>query len=133
MRALSIRQPWAWLIVNGYKDVENRDWKRDVRGEILIHASKFADLAGYEFLRIMIPELHTIVPGISHIERGGIVGKATIIDCVTQWNSIWFKGKYGFVFDTDKSTPLPFKPCNGQLGFFAAAYGEIPKGGNHGN
>ena len=30
--ALSIRQPWAWLIVNGYKDIENRDWKTHYRG-----------------------------------------------------------------------------------------------------
>lgn len=26
MAALSIRQPWAWLVVQGYKDIENRDW-----------------------------------------------------------------------------------------------------------
>ena len=30
MKALSIRQPWAWLIVNGYKDVENRTWGPDI-------------------------------------------------------------------------------------------------------
>lgn len=126
MRALSIRQPWAFLIVNGYKDVENRDWKREVRGEILIHASRLCDPSGYEFLRRELPELYALVPPPDRIDRGGIVGKATITDCVTWHPSIWFRGKYGFLFDTDKSTPLPFKPCNGQLGFFAAAYGEVP-------
>jgi hypothetical protein len=30
--ALSVRQPWAWLIVNGYKDVENRSWTTHYRG-----------------------------------------------------------------------------------------------------
>jgi hypothetical protein len=32
LKAISIRQPWAWLIVNGYKDVENRIWAANVRG-----------------------------------------------------------------------------------------------------
>jgi hypothetical protein len=39
-RAISIRLPWAWLIVNGFKDVENRSWRTRHRGTILIHASK---------------------------------------------------------------------------------------------
>ncbi|WP_245839042.1 ASCH domain-containing protein [Yersinia kristensenii] len=39
MKALSIRQPWAWLIVNGYKDIENRTWNTKCRGPVLIHAS----------------------------------------------------------------------------------------------
>jgi ASCH domain len=37
--ALSVRQPWAWLIVNGVKDNENRSWRTDHRGPLLIHAS----------------------------------------------------------------------------------------------
>jgi len=39
MKALSVRQPWAWLIVNAYKDIENRDWATKLRGRIWIHAS----------------------------------------------------------------------------------------------
>lgn len=38
MKALSIRQPYAWLIVNGFKDIENRDWPTKFRGRVLIHA-----------------------------------------------------------------------------------------------
>ncbi len=37
MKALSVRQPWGWLIVNGYKDIENRDWNTKLRGRIWIH------------------------------------------------------------------------------------------------
>ena len=46
--ALSIRQPWAWLIVNGYKDIENRNWKTNFRGKILVHAAKGMTKAEYE-------------------------------------------------------------------------------------
>ncbi|WP_206002040.1 ASCH domain-containing protein [Paraburkholderia aromaticivorans] len=38
MKALSIRQPWAWLIVKGHKDIENRTWSTRFRGRVLIHA-----------------------------------------------------------------------------------------------
>ena len=43
MKALSIRQPWAWLIVAGYKDVENRTWATDFRGRIYVHAGQRYD------------------------------------------------------------------------------------------
>lgn len=43
MKALSIKQPWASLIAQGIKDIENRTWKTSYRGRIYIHASgKFA-------------------------------------------------------------------------------------------
>ncbi len=40
--ALSLRQPWAWLVVSGHKDVENRVWRAAYRGPLLIHAGKAA-------------------------------------------------------------------------------------------
>ena len=36
---LSVRQPWAWLIVTGYKNIENRTWDTRYRGRIAIHAA----------------------------------------------------------------------------------------------
>jgi len=36
--ALSIRQPWAWFVVNGYKPFENLSWWTRYRGPTLIHA-----------------------------------------------------------------------------------------------
>jgi hypothetical protein len=40
MKAISIKQPWAWLIANGYMTVENRKWYTGHRGDLLIHAGK---------------------------------------------------------------------------------------------
>ena len=37
MKVLSVRQPWAWLIVNGHKDIENREWETNLRGRVWIH------------------------------------------------------------------------------------------------
>lgn len=54
MKVLSIRQPWAWLICAGYKDVENRDWRTNYRGRILIHAPK--KIESIAILSLPIPE-----------------------------------------------------------------------------
>jgi len=40
MKALSVRQPWAWAIIYALKDIENRGWPINYRGDILIHAAK---------------------------------------------------------------------------------------------
>ena len=39
MKALSVRQPWAWAIAHGHKDVENRSWPTQWHGRLAIHAS----------------------------------------------------------------------------------------------
>ena len=120
MPTLSIQQPWAWLIVNGYKPVENRDWKTLRRGPLLIHAGKEIDKAGYEWVAKHLPEIFGLIPSPHAIERGGIVGAVRVVDCVMKHLSIWFFGKYGFVMED--ATVLPFMPLKGQLGFFKTKY-----------
>ncbi|WP_205782304.1 ASCH domain-containing protein [Methylobacterium sp. XJLW] len=119
MKALSIMQPWAWLIVNGHKDIENRDWRCHRRGHVLIHAGKKVDRdamqdlhAGRhpvtgEPLRLDLPEV---------FETGGIVGEATMAGCVERSESPWFVGRFGILMRDARS--LPFQPCRGALGFF---------------
>ena len=73
MKALSIRQPWAWLIVNGHKDVENRAWHSRHKGPLLIHASKTMDKEALnDLLRGKLP----FIANRQKIElwQGGIVG-----------------------------------------------------------
>lgn len=122
MKALSIRQPWAWLIVNGYKNIENRDWGTSFRGRFLVHASQTMTeddyLACLLFLRGFTwgPDLIRQMPKRTEFERGGIVGTAVLLDCVTRHASEWFCGGFGFVLDD--AGPLHFQPCRGALHFF---------------
>jgi hypothetical protein len=51
-----------------------------------------------------------------HLERGGIIGTANIVACVTKWGSPWFVGRFGFVLS--EARPVEFIPCKGALGFF---------------
>ncbi|EOL8937010.1 ASCH domain-containing protein [Cronobacter dublinensis] len=120
MKAISIRQPWAWLIVNGYKDIENRSWRTKYRGPVLIHAAsgltKHEYNAALEFCRSVNPNLPVNMPLYEKIERGGIVGIATITGCVDSSPSPWFFGPKGFTLID--SQPLPFCPMKGKLSFF---------------
>lgn len=117
MRALSIRQPWAWLIVNGHKDIENRDWSTSYRGRVLIHAGKTMARRYFDEVAADIATNFDIVlPAYELLERGGVVGVATIADCITSSSSPWFQGEFGFVMVDAK--PLPFHACNGALGYF---------------
>lgn len=111
-------QPWAALIVHGRKDIENRSWPTRFRGPVLIHAGKKLDLDAQDDLDA---GMHPVTgdyfdkDGLT-FDRGGIVGVAEIVDCVTSSRSPWFVGEYGFLIRNAR--PLPFMPCRGALGFF---------------
>ena len=114
MKALSIQQPWAWLIVNGYKDVENRTWRTKFRGKFLVHASKRYDKEGEAWVRKNFPKIP--LPAKDELPMGGFVGIAYMKDCVSCSKSRWFSGPIGFTLERARSTP--FKSINGALGFF---------------
>lgn len=120
-RALSIRQPWAWLIIHGGKDIENRTWSTKVRGRVLVHAASTMTRADYDAAKIVADTNHAYLPDFENLKRGGIIGSVEITDCVDQSTSPWFFGPHGFVLCDPN--PLPFTPMKGRLGFFEC--GEI--------
>ena len=121
--AISIRQPWAWLIIHAAKDIENRNWPTRFRGNVLIHAAKGMTRAEYEeaydFVMCEV-DSKICMPTFDSLPRGGIVGRMRISDCVTESPSPWFCGPYGFVIEA--ATSLPFHPCKGALGFFQSEH-----------
>lgn len=135
MIALSIRQPWAWLIVNGYKNIENRDWSTNFRGQFLVHAGKKLTVDDYDAAMLFIeafvdPALLQYIPDQAELQLGGVVGVAKLVDCVTAHESPWFTGGIatagaqaenqagGFGFVLRDAMPIPFMPWKGRLGFF---------------
>ena len=123
-KALSILQPWAWLIIHGHKDIENREWKPynpglKFRGPVAIHTGMKADRFSIDDV---MRGIHPVTGGPlvalepRSFERGGIVGMAEIVDCIETSESDWFVGPYGFVIRNAR--PVPFIPVKGQLGFF---------------
>ena len=112
-KAITIKQPWAWLIIHGTKDVENRTWYTDYRGPVFIHTSRLFDQDGFHYIRRK--RLWTFNNG-EDFKLGGIIGFVDIIGCTTHYDSEWFEGPFGFVLANPKA--VTFTPCRGQLGIW---------------
>ena len=124
MKAISIQQPWAWLIIEApplwRKPVENRTWKTDYRGWIQIHAAKECTQDEYDaavkFVRTFNANLAAMIPPLKELDRGGIIGSVFLSDCVRHHPSRFFTGPFGFVLE--KPLPCKFLPMRGMLGIF---------------
>jgi hypothetical protein len=115
MKVIVIRQPWAWLIVHGYKDIENRSWATRYRGTLLIQASASRPAkCRLEAIRLFARSRGVELP--EEFEWGGIVGSVQLEDCVTSSRNKWFEGPVGWVLSKPKR--LRFIPLKGQLGLF---------------
>ena len=116
MKVLSLKQPYAELILQGRKKIELRKWNTKFRGEFLIHASKEVDAEAMSHF------------GFSELPVGKIIGKAFLKD-VKKYNSLeefekdsdlhlasvdW--GMYGFLLEN--VSRVEEIPCNGKLGFW---------------
>ncbi len=115
---ISIRQPWAHLIVHGPKRIENRTWRTKIRGPVLIHAAK--GMTQEEYLEacdfIASRKIEVEIPHPSEMRRGGIIGRANLVDCIQESADPWFCGPWGHVLADPE--PLPFQPLKGALGYF---------------
>ncbi|MBD8671563.1 ASCH domain-containing protein [Pseudomonas lurida] len=129
MKALSIRQPWAWLILNGGKDVENRSRNTKLRGRFLIHASQGMTRAEYNAASWIAGPLGITLPPFEELDRGGIVGSVELVDCVDSSTSPWYMGEKAYILRDPR--PIPFLPYKGQLGFFEIPTHLLPQGAAH--
>lgn len=116
MKTLSIRQPWAWLIIHGGKDIENRTWHTKFRGRFLVHAAQGMTLEEYGYAYQIAQENGVTIPAQYELQRGGIIGSVELVDSVDHSDSPWYMGEKGFVLRDPK--PLQFMRLKGRLGFF---------------
>lgn len=72
MKVITIKQPFASLIAEGFKEYEFRTWKTKYRGEILIHAGKGIDKKAMEKFK----DFNLDYPS------GCIIAKANLTDCI---------------------------------------------------
>ena len=77
MKVISIKEPFATLIMNGSKLIETRSWKTNYRGELYIHASK--KLIKKEYLNN--PYIFKLVKD-KNMNYGNIICKVNLVDCI---------------------------------------------------
>lgn len=91
MKAISIKQPWASLIVHGIKDIENRTWvcpKKYIGQRVLIHASAKND--GFvRFSKEQQEAKNHLTDAVIYESKSAIIGSVQIVDCVINHPSIW--------------------------------------------
>ncbi len=119
MKALSIRQPWADLIVDGRKTIETRKWNTGYRGWFWVHASRSVDWNACKRL------------GITPSAAGTVIGKAFLesvkrYETEEEWDAdrsrhlalggMPRKPMYGFVIS--RAERVPAVPARGKLGFW---------------
>ena len=116
MKALSLKQPFAELVVSGKKTIELRKWNTTFRGKFFIHASK-------------IPYKKAMKKfGFDELPLGAIVGSVELIEIKKYKNESEIKknknkhladpsyGKYGFILKNPKRiNPIQIK---GKLNFW---------------
>ena len=131
IKALSLRQRWAWLVARGFKPIENRSWDTKYRGRFLIHASKSEEqLDGLDEAWILerlepyqVAEYRT-----ARIDYGAIIGAGTVVDCVNsayeierryghEYDVKWYAGLHGLIVVNAVLYDVVI-PCRGALGFF---------------
>jgi len=108
---LSVRQPSAWLICAGFKEIESRRSRIRYRGPLLIHAGLKVEDAGRQ-----IKQRHGLtVPRA--LATGGVVGLVDLVNCVAEHSSPWFAGTgYGLVLANPSQ--LRFRRCAGACSLF---------------
>ncbi|SFT82634.1 ASCH domain-containing protein [Paraburkholderia aspalathi] len=117
--ALSIRQPWAELIVSGRKTIEVRTWTTDYRGAVFIHASKS-----------VAEEFVPLFPDVIPTYLGGLIGIVNVVSVESFSQATWSrlrpghlvpgpmpKGAFGWKLEKAKRLVHPL-PVRGQLGLF---------------
>lgn len=122
MLALSVLQPWAWAIMAGIKPVENRSWRTNYRGPLVIQAGqgKRCDVAGREH----IAAIGHAIP--DELPRGVILGTVELVDVLTQAQAMAQFGPAwvdhdpnGFCWVLEKPRLLATpRPCRGKLSLF---------------
>lgn len=110
MKALTVFQPYAWLIVKGIKPIENRTWSTRHRGPLLIHAgAKWLDGWQARAARFGIE-----VP--ANLPTRGLIGVVDVTGVVKHSDDPWFDGPFGWTLDNPRE--IPFVPMRGAQGLF---------------
>jgi hypothetical protein len=132
--ALSIKQPWATLLVHGVKTVEVRSWSTTRRGHILIHAARLPDedAAAWALVPAELREDTKLVGGlIGACNLTGCIGyrtpQAFAADQARHLNDpSWFRPPILYGFTMANPERLPFRKYPGWVRFFPIK-DDLPK------
>ena len=130
MKCLSVRQPWAWAIIHGGKDIENRSWKTPYRGLVAIHAGVKFDMGRADWHDFSTGQYgepwHSMARGYNKQDDhvlGAIIGVVEVVECIPSYacDSPWKAGPDPDYFCWKLANPRALVepiPLKGSLGLF---------------
>lgn len=129
LTSISIRQPWAWAIINAGKNIENRTWRTNYRGKVIVHASKHFDHAGYDKLVKASKMLGFKIPDKEELKKqsGGFVGMVDIVGCRKNIKNNFWKDADSYGWVLANPIKLNFVPYRGKLSLFKVELTNILK------
>jgi hypothetical protein len=109
MKVLTVRQPWASLIVAGTKEVENRSWRTNYRGRLGIHAGVRIDLDGLDACGHLLA---------GDLPMGALIGSVMLLDCIEDSRSKWaVPGMWHWILADPKKLARP-RRMPGRMGLW---------------
>lgn len=127
MKVISLKEPYASLIMNGIKKIETRSWKTNYRGKLYIHAS--VSKISKEILSNK--ELMELVD-INNLSFGNIICSCDLVDCIPMTDEFILKvkknrreflsgeyavGRYAWILENVQVLDQMI-PAKGQLGIW---------------
>lgn len=114
-KCLSVRQPNAWAIIVGAKDIENRSRPSYYLGQLYIHASATENVDAVDEVTKRVATHLGISAGEAlakyqrHRERGrgAIIGSVQMFGCAVSHDSTWFEGPYGYLLRDPQQLEIP--------------------------
>ena len=123
--AVSIKQPWATLVVHGLKTIELRRWRPKRTGRVYIHTGAKADASHFAWMQLP-PELASFAK-----LRQGLLGRVDLTGVAAYGTLAEFRADRGRHLAPDEwfadglvgwtlsgAEPIPFEACRGNLRFF---------------
>lgn len=128
MKILTVKGPWAWLLVKGHKDVENRSRNTKYRGQLFIHCAAsctsdyYAEVVDYIKTNNLLGKngKPIVLPTYEHMKEhmfGRVIGSVVLVDCTDHSDSDWYMGQKAWVVNKAKELK-DYIPLKGQLGIF---------------
>ncbi|MES2395853.1 MAG: ASCH domain-containing protein [Bacteroidota bacterium] len=125
-KALTIKNPWAYLIASGIKTVENRSRRTHYRGKILIHSSKVNDKTSVHISDLLTEEQWNflsikdkMIMTVGEFNNSSIIGEAEIVDCIENSKSVWaVPGQWHWIIKNAVLYPHPIQNIKGKLGIW---------------
>jgi hypothetical protein len=117
MKALTVKQPWAWAILHAGKDIENREWRTHYRGPLAVHA-------GARLHRDAALPRRSPMLGPRDLVFSAILGVVDLVDVVESNRSKWFHGTFGWVLKNPRPLARPIL-CKGRLGLWSLSASQL--------